>query len=303
LTKALFYLVQSPRIIVSILGSEIIHFHTSQGWSYRRLFFILLIARAFGKRTIWHVHGSSFDNYYAKSNRLEKAAIRFGLSQADAVIALSESWLVKFQEISPSSRGVIIHNGVNVEKYHVERTRPHAPMVVLFLGRIGERKGTFDLIRAAERLKAIDVHFLIAGDGEVERANAAIRAADLTNHVEVLGWVDDKRVVELLGHADLYALPSYDEGLPMGILEAMASGLPIISTPVGGIPDAVTNGANGYLIEPGDSEALADRILTYSNNTTAWLEASRLSRKRADESFSMECVEHALSALYAEIGR
>jgi glycosyltransferase involved in cell wall biosynthesis len=198
---------------------------------------------------------------------------------------------------------LIIHNGVNVEKYHVERTSPHAPMVVLFLGRIGERKGTFDLIRAAERLKAIDVRFLIAGDGDVERANAAIRAADLTNQVEVLGWVDDQRVVELLGHSDLYALPSYDEGLPMGILEAMASGLPIISTPVGGIPDAVIDGANGYLIEPGDSEALADRILTYSKNTTAWLEASRLSRQRADESFSMECVERALSALYAEIGR
>ncbi len=300
--KALFYVTQSPRIIAAILGSTLIHFHTSQGWSYRRLFFFFLIAWALGKRTIWHVHGSSFDTYYRTSTRLEKAAIRFGLSRADAVIALSESWVIKLQEISPGSRVSILHNGVNVEKYHVERTGSHSPMTVLFLGRIGERKGTFDLIRAAARLKDMDIRFLIAGDGDVEGANAAIRAADLAGKVEVLGWVDDKRVVELLGRSDLYALPSYDEGLPMGILEAMAAGLPILSTPVGGIPDAVTDGVNGYLIEPGDSEALADRILKYSTDEAAWRQASHFSRKRADESFSMECVERSLGNLYAEIG-
>lgn len=303
LTKALFYLVQSPRIVVFILASALVHFHTSQGWSYRRLFLFFLIAWAFGKRTIWHVHGSSFDTYYRKSSRVEKAAIRFGLSRANAVIALSQSWLVKLQEISPGCRVSMIHNGVNVEKYHIERTGLHAPMTVLFLGRIGERKGVFDLIRAADRLRDTDVRFFIAGDGDVEGAKAAIRAADLMNKVEVLGWVDNRQVVELLWRSDLYALPSYDEGLPMGILEAMAAGLPIIATPVGGIPDAVIDGANGYLIEPGDSEALADRISRYSTDEAAWLQASRLSRKHADESFSMDCVERSLSALYAEIDR
>jgi glycosyltransferase involved in cell wall biosynthesis len=299
--KALFYVLQFPRIILGILAAELVHFQTSQGWSYRRLFVFFVIAKVLRKRTIWHVHGSSFDTYYRTSSRLERAAIGFGLRQADAVIALSELWRQHLLEIAPESQVRVIHNGVNVERYHVQRTGMHTPRIVLFLGRLGERKGVFDLLRAAGLLRGIDVKFRIAGDGDVKGTAAATLAAGLDKNVEVLGWVDDAVVVELLGSCDLYVLPSYDEGLPMGILEAMAAGIPVIATAVGGIPEAVIDGENGYLIQPGDYGALADRITRLLSDEVAWLRASELSRKRADEFFSMDRVERSLTALYTEL--
>lgn len=301
LRKATFYITQFPSVIGGILASEVVHFHTSQGWSFRRLFLFFLIAKAVRKRTIWHVHGSSFDAYFRTALRFEKASVRFGLSNADAVIALSRSWSAQLSEIAPRARVRVIHNGVNVGKYEVDRSGRQSPMVVLFLGRLGNRKGVYDLIDAAFRLGQGGVRFAIAGDGDIDGAKAAVAKANLQGMIEILGWVDVERVVRLLKESDVYVLPSYDEGLPMGILEAMAAGLPIVSTPVGGIPDAVIDGVNGFLIQPGDSEGLAERILKFYSDPVFWADASRASRNRAAAQFSMDCVEGSLKALYAEL--
>lgn len=297
--KAIFFFGQFPRVLKGIIASEIVHFHTSQGWSFRRLFLFFLAAKAFRRRTVWHVHGSSFDTYFRTARPLERAAIRFGLSKADAVIALSDSWSAQLAEIEESARVHVIHNGVNFAKYQVHRAGRHSPAVVLFLGRLGMRKGVYDLIDAAYRLRNERVRVLIAGDGDIDGVRTAVDKANLKGVVEILGWVDADRVVELLEDSDIYVLPSYDEGLPMGILEAMAAGLPVVSTPVGGIPDAVIDGVNGYLIQPGDSEGLADRIMRLSADAPSWEEASRASRDRARAYFSMARVEESLGALYA----
>ncbi len=301
LQKATFYVTQIPTVIRGIVVSELVHCHTSQGWSFRRLFLFFLIAKAFRKRTIWHVHGSSFDTYFRTALRLEKALIRFGLAKADAVIALSESWSAQLSEIAPRSRVRVIHNGVNVDKYQVERSERHSPMVVLFLGRLGIRKGVYDLIDAASRLRHAGMRFMIAGDGDIDGTRVAVANADLQGVIEIFGWVDVESVVRLLKESDVYVLPSYDEGLPMGILEAMAAGLPIVSTPVGGIPDAVIDGINGFLIQPGDSGGMAERILRFSSDAVLWGDASRASRDRAATYFSMDRVEESLGALYAEL--
>jgi glycosyltransferase involved in cell wall biosynthesis len=128
----------------------------------------------------------------------------------------------------------------------------------LFLGRIGHRKGAFDLLQAFATLP-IELRerarLVFAGDGEVDDLRE--QAQPLGTDVEVHSWIDNKRRDDLLNQSDVFVLPSYHEGVPMALLEAMAHGLPVITTPVGGIPDAVTDGVEGLLVQPGEKEQLA----------------------------------------------
>jgi glycosyltransferase involved in cell wall biosynthesis len=133
-------------------------------------------------------------------------------------------------------------------------------LTVLALGRLGQRKGTYDLLRAVESLPAhvrSRVHLRLAGDGEVDQVRAQVAARGLGDTVDVVGWLGPRERDEALRQADIFVLPSYDEGLPMALLEAMAHGLVPITTPVGGIPEAVTDGVHGLLVPPGDPAALA----------------------------------------------
>lgn len=300
--KILFYLKQVPLIALKMPACRLVHIHTSQGWSFRRLLVLFLIAKLLRKATIWHVHGSSFDAYFDKASKMEKTLIRLALSRASRVIALSEHWRGKLSAMAPAARIVVIRNAVNVPRYRVLDRRRHEPVAVLFLGRLGQRKGIYDLLRAIDVVRERPIRFVLAGDGDVEQVRQIIRQRQLQEQVDVPGWVDADAVTGLLRDADIYVLPSYDEGLPMGVLEGMAAGLPVISTPVGGIPEAVIDGQNGFLVAPGDSATLAEKLLLLANNMELWRAASRASSLLAETEFSMHGVEQQLRDLYADLG-
>ncbi|MBK1644858.1 hypothetical protein CKO25_09395 [Thiocapsa imhoffii] len=300
--KFLFFIRQIPIICFAIFKVDLVHLQTSQGWSFRRLVFFYLISSAIRKKVIWHVHGSTFDNYYIKSSGIEKKLIRYALTNRSSVIALSNSWKERLQVIAPKSDIRVIRNGIILDKYRSVRKETHRPFVVTFLGRLGVRKGTYDLIHAIELLKDLNINFKLAGDGDIQKCSREILSRGLNDKVEIRTWLDPDSVVSVLKSSDLYVLPSYDEGLPMGILEAMASGLPIVSTNVGGIPEAVESGVNGLLIEPGDVKSLALSIQRYYSDIKLWHSASQASLERAESQFSMESVELSLRQLYSDLG-
>jgi glycosyltransferase involved in cell wall biosynthesis len=117
---------------------------------------------------------------------------------------------------------------------------------------------------ASVRARGIDARLRIVGkeeyDGEDESLRRSIAAVGVTAAVDFLGVAGPDRLREVYRSADVFCLPSYREGLPLAILEAMAFGLPVVATPVGGIPDVVVDGESGLLVEPGDPKALADAI-------------------------------------------
>ena len=302
MAKFVFFLRQVPKVFLKCFPADIVHIHTSHGWSYRRLVTILFGANLIGKKTILHVHGSEFDLYFDKAGKVEQAIIRYGLRTADRVIALSSDWETKLHTIEPQANIVVIRNGVDYTRYLQFTGREmHTPANVLFLGRLGDRKGIYDLLEAIAELDRSEIEFVLAGDGDVERVRAIVSERGWQRQVRIPGWVGPEDKMALLRAADLYVLPSYHEGLPISVLEAMAAGLAVISTPVGGIPEAVIDGRNGYLVPPGNPRALAERIRDALMDRARWRAMSDASFLLAREDFDTSIVESHLKDLYESL--
>ena len=248
---------------------KIIHIHGSARGSFVRKYIFFLIAKyLYGKKVVLHMHAADFHTFYDRSFPLLKKLIYHYITHVDCVIVLSASWKQYFSETFPTGRFIIIPNIVEAVSSPVSSQVPKngSLLTFLFLGEIGQRKGIFDL------LKVIAEHqdtfrnkccFKIGGNGEVERLQSIINEHNIGDIVQFLGFVSGDKKTSLLKNSDIYILPSYNEGLPISILEAMAHSMPIISTTVGGIPEIVKDGENGILISPGNYDAMAKAILFF----------------------------------------
>lgn len=243
---------------------RIVHIQGSYGASYDRKKYFVKIARFFGKKVIWHMHASRFISFY--SARKDKEDIVRNLNMADCVIVLSECHRDFYSGIGvESSKIVILGNPVSYPA--IREKVPDNKVHFLFLGEISDRKGVFDILKAIELCPDLQerISLRIGGNGETEKLENAIKKAGLEKCVHFQGWVCSESKIDLLNWADVFLLPSFNEGLPVSILEAMSYNCPIISSPVGGIPELVTE-ANGLLVNPGDVTQIAKAMLYYVNN-------------------------------------
>ncbi|WP_425084702.1 glycosyltransferase family 4 protein [Ruegeria profundi] len=157
----------------------------------------------------------------------------------------------------------IVHCGITPEKYlsqgTSERSRPH----LLFIGRLAGVKGVPVLLEALSRLApdVPDLRVTLIGDGP-ERGDLEARthALGLSSVVKFAGYLSQSKVADMLSEADVLVLPSFAEGVPVTLMEAMASGLPVLATRVGGISELVEDGVSGYLVPPGNADALTARL-------------------------------------------
>ena len=171
-------------------------------------------------------------------------------------------------EIAPESNVLVMYNAVPLPVFDEKPKEERDTVNITFLGLIGERKGIFDLIEVISRLTAdgCNIHLTVGGNGDISRFHKEIEMKNLKNHVTYVGWIVGDEKDKLLRNTDIFVLPSYGEGMPMTILEAMSYAIPVISTNVGGVPEIVVDGETGYLIEAGDRNALYDKILGLVND-------------------------------------
>jgi glycosyltransferase involved in cell wall biosynthesis len=241
-------------------GPVILHVHAASDTSFWRKALFM----GFGLMTkcpvILHLHAGRFRQFYeAECGPLGRRIIRFFLDRAASVIVLSESWRDWVSSISANPAIVCIPNPVLEAP---ERTVPAEPSTILFMARVCEEKGIFDLLHAVASLRASipGLRLICAGEGDLDAVAARARALGLSDAVTFPGWVCGEVKDAWLQSATVFVLPSYAEAMPMSLLEAMAAGVPTVSTKVGGIPDVVTDGANGLLIAPGDVAALQRQL-------------------------------------------
>lgn len=248
---------------------EIVHIHGSHSGSfYRKLVVFYVAKKIHHRKVIYHLHSSDYDQFYSRSNGFSKKLIRYLIREADLVICLSPSWEKYYREQFSPKQIVIVNNPVDdtIEKATLDAS---GAIRFLFLGRIGVRKGIFDILEVLAKHKdrfAGRIHLSVGGDGEVDKFKQLVTQHGLEDMVEYVGWVDAGHKKELLLNSHVYILPSYSEGLPISVLEAMSYGLPILSTPVGGIPEVVRNEVNGLLVEPGNLDQLAAAMLDLIDN-------------------------------------
>lgn len=302
--KVLFFSVISfVRFYFTKRNYDVYHIHAaSYGSTFRKGWYVRA-AKKWGKKVILHIHGAEYMIFYDKSNKKKK--IRSILNAADRVIALSNEWKHRFDETFGLTNCVVLENGIDMERLQPAITSyQEHPHTFVSLGRLGERKGTYDLITAIEQAKTEvpDIKCYLAGDGEIEKCKDLIKQKKLDNNIIVVGWADFDKKLELLRKSSVLVLPSYNEGLPMAILEGMACGKAIISTTVGAIPEVVKK-ENGILVQPGDISGLRDALCKYCMDLE---EVERIGSANIDlikSNYSMNVMHQKLAMHYNDVMR
>ena len=256
-------------ILIKDRDIKILHIHGASRGSFYRKYILYIVARVFtGKKIIYHIHGGGFRDFYLRSSKFVQRRIRYVINTADLVICLSEKWK-HFYSSAFKPKQIKILNNMIIPPENTERMITNDKFKLLFLGLIGDNKGIFDLIKTIAKNRTQfenNLELRIAGNGEVDRLTSAISKWNIQEIVHFEGWADESKKEELFRSSDAFILPSYKEGLPLSILEAMSYGLPIISSKVGGIPDLIHKSKNGILVVPGNQRAVKNAIVKLMTN-------------------------------------
>ena len=254
-----------------------------------------------------HIHGADFDEFYMNAPKNKKRLIKKVYNKCAVLIVLSEEWKQKILQIVPEDKIVIIENYSTIHSDSLEqRKNRKCNDIVLFLGELGKRKGCYDIPAVVQKVKREipTVKFVLAGAGSKKdelSIKKLIEANDVIENVIFSGWVRGSEKDRLLREADVFFLPSYNEGMPMSILDAMGYGLPVVSTNVGGIPRIVHNGDNGYCCEPGDINEFSKRITLLLRDTELKKKCESLSYQIVKESYSIDAHIDRILKIYKEL--
>jgi glycosyltransferase involved in cell wall biosynthesis len=241
----------------------LVHVHAASNASFWRKLLFILAAFIGQVPVIFHLHGGGFIDFYRRSSgTIRRWAIRFVLDRSAHIIVLSDEWHRRISTITRNRNIATIANPIDARSVVYTGSYRPATNAVLFLGRLEKDKGVLDLVDAlvAVRRRCPDAVVRFAGQGDTEAIQQRASERGISGAVEFLGWISGSVKAKALAEATIYVLPSYIEGLPMGVLEAMAVGLPVVATTVGGIPDVVDDGVTGLLIKPGDTGGLANAL-------------------------------------------
>ena len=294
--------VGDMRRTLASIDPSIVHIHfASSGSALRKMILADMVARA-GRPLVLHAHGGYFDQFHRKLPAFLRRTVDGILQRANVLIALSPRWrdfYVNECEVSPSHVAVL-PNPVRWTP-DIPNRAGRTTVQFVFLGRMSQKKGAYDLVNAfaampeAVRARA---RLTLAGDGDLEALRKL--AEPFGERVRVLSWIDSSERERLLAESDVFVLPSYNEGVPMALLEAMAAGLPAIVTPVGGIPDVLRHGVEGLMVEPArvaDLSAAMARMVTHDGERNA---SGRRAHDRA-RSFDVHAYARSLADIYQRI--
>lgn len=288
---------------------DLVHMHMSYKGSFYRKYLLHLLVKKFGKKDIIHLHGSEFQTFYDTAGKKLQGRIRRMLRECDQILVLGDYWEQAIRKMEPQAKIFILRNAVPIP----ERQAQWDPMEIrlLFLGVLIPRKGVSDLLQAVRILKDKGIaqkrtmKLVIAGTGEQEQELKKLCASlGLEEIVTFAGWIEGERKRELLLSSQCFILPSYHEGLPIAVLEAIGYGLPVIATDVGSVSDAVLDGVNGFLVPTGSPQSLAHAIEQVTANRDAWQKmhenARQIALERFDERHFFACLQNLYHAVLCE---
>jgi FkbM family methyltransferase len=290
-----------------VLGghADVLHVHLAHGGSVVRKALPLWAARLAGVPAVIHGHSYDFGGWFDRLPRLGQAMVRRALL-ADHWVVLGERHVDEYATRLrlPGTRITVLRNAVEVAGPAVAQSgieRVHA----VALGRLGVRKGSYDVIAAVAALDQTvraRLRVTLAGDGDVDEVRAAIAASGLGATVDVSGWLDAAQRDALLSTAQIFLLPSRDEGLPMALLEAMARGLAPVTTTAGSMGEVVGEGVTGLLVTPNRPDQIANALTALVGDEALRVRLGAAARSRAGD-FGLDRWYEQLTRLWTDLSR
>ena len=287
---------------------QLTHIATANGLSFVKNSVCIIIARLSGSRVLLHPH-CGFPALYSDQSRWWKWFVRQIIRLTNGVITLSTEWN-QLSSIVPGCRVYYLPNAIDLSDYreigleHTSKIRNPSRLKVLFLGYIGRQKGSFDLIEAARitASRKMPLIFDLVGEesapGELEQLKKQVEQTGLEHVVTFHPTVWGTGKYDFFREADIFIYPSYSEGMPIAVIEAMAAGLPVIVTRVGGMPDLVSDGFNGLLIEAGRADQIVDALEILSSKPELRLAMQLNGFKKAFKNYDIENHVPRLVSIY-----
>lgn len=283
---------------------DIVHVHMAERGSIFREGYIVKVAKKMGCKTIIHMHAATIEEWYARQSAPVKKITENVLSAADKVLVLGENWLPFMNRLVDDPNKVkTLYNAVHVPERNFYNKDGNE---ILFYGMLIPRKGIDDLLTAFRNiLPQIPENITLALYGDdydsKEKIGDKLARFHLGERAQYRGWLTPERKADAYKNVIVNILPSYNEGLPMTILETMAYGIPNISTNVAAIPEAIDDGGNGIIITPGRVDELASAMLEMINSVEKRVAYSESAYQKARECFSLEKHFSDLIALYESL--
>lgn len=284
---------------------DLVHIHSSAYLSFWEKSAMGHLAARRGIPWVLHLHDGHFEPFLRNLRQPFAGWAKRTLQSASGVISVCRSWETWLRNWVPPQRLHCIPNALDVGRFDTQRQPTPTPHL-LFIGDLSPAKGVWDLLDAVGRLRQRGVAFRVDLVGEAasaamdRRLRRRLDTDDLVAVVRIHGRLYGAEKRQLMRRAALFVLPSHRESFCIANLEAMASGLPVVSTRTGAIPEVVRQGREGLLIEPGDRAALASALETLLQDPERRRRLGDAARRRAQE-FDWAVVTDRLVGVYEGI--
>lgn len=277
---------------------DLVHIHSSFGPSFYRKIPFIYLSRLSKIPVVNHIHGAEFDSFYEKASASKKRMVRRVYRKCTWFIVLSKEWKEKIAQIVSADRIDVIENYCVLPKKRDQEERRQNQ--ILFLGALEERKGCYDIpvIFESVKQKCPNARLVMAGDGQMEQVKEAFDKKNLLSDVTFTGWVRGQEKDKLLQQSAVFLFPSYNEGMPVAVLEAMGYGLGIVTTTVGGIPQLIAHGRSGFLEAPGDLTAMAEDVSELIQDDGLCRNMGEAARETVEQKYSLKTHLQKLEETY-----
>lgn len=298
--KLLYFCKGWILFILNLPFYDIVHIHTSEPPSAIRKCPFMWWSKLWKKKVIVHFHAFSPETTI---NGKYQKVYKYLFNHADKVIVLSQLWEKYVNDTFHLGNKIqVIYNPCTTEILPEKYTKQN---IILYAGTVNTRKGYTDMIKAFAKIapQYPDWEIVFAGNGEIENGIKLAKELGIESQTKFLGWINGKDKDKAFKEASFFCLPSYAEGFPMAVLDAWAYGLPVITTPVGGIPDIAKDGENLLLFQPGDCNKLAAQIERMIKDNTLRNSLTKQSFILSQTTFNIDIINKEIENLYKNINQ
>ena len=298
LFKLLYFARSFLIYVVKLPAYQIVHIHFSEPVSAIRKSFFFLFARLFGKKIIVHFHSFSPETTIKSKYRW---LYKMLFTKANKAVVLSEYWKREVKnEFAGLTDPLIIYNPSIHTPGLFQRNEALKTNYILFAGTLNDRKGFKDLIKGFSLIASQypDWKLVFAGNGEIDAGRVLAKELKIESQVEFAGWVSGEKKDDLFNNATIFCLPSYAEGFPMAILDAMSYSIPVVATPVGGVTDVFQDNYHLLIFPPGNIQELSNKLKILINDSALRKDLVAHSSLVIKEKFELSRVVAKINDLY-----